>query len=51
MTVTYPNQMTINMLEYSRLFNKQAFAVNIMYQDEKIGQKMLDAWRNSTFGK
>ena len=49
--ITYPNKTIMNMLMYSRLFDKQSFALNIMYQDEKIGQKMLDAWKNSTFEK
>ena len=42
---------TLNMLTYSRLFDKQLFTLNISYIDEEIGQKMLNAWKNSTFGK
>jgi len=49
--ITYPNKMILNMLMYSRLFDKQSFGLNIIYREEEIGQKMLDAWRNSTFGK
>ncbi len=36
---------------FSRLFNKKEFSVNIMYVDAKKGAQMLDAWRNSKFGK
>ena len=49
--ITYPNKMIMNMLMYSRLFDKQSFGLNIIYQDKELGQKMLDAWENSTFEK
>jgi Na+-transporting methylmalonyl-CoA/oxaloacetate decarboxylase gamma subunit len=49
--VTYPNGIILNMLMYSRLFNKQSFGLNIIYRDEEIGHKMLEAWKKSTFGK
>ncbi len=49
--VTYPNEITLNILMYSRLFDKKSFGLNIIYREEEIGQKMLDAWKNSTFEK
>ena len=49
--ISYPNKIIMNMLMYSRLFDKQMFALNIIFQDKEIGQKMLDAWKNSTFEK
>lgn len=51
MNITYQNKILLRILLYNRLFDKQMFILNIIYQDEKIGQKMLDAWKNSTFGK
>ena len=49
--ITDPDNKTLDMLTYSRLFDKQLFTLNISYIDEEIGQKMLDAWKNSTFEK
>ena len=49
--ITFPNNMIFNTLMYSRLFGSKVLGVNIMYQDAEIREKMLDAWRNSTFGK
>ena len=43
--------VTINIQSFSRLFGDQDFTVNITYIDEREGDIMLDAWRNSTFGK
>ena len=51
MKVIYPNQMVLNVSMYSRLFKNKEFSVNIMYVDDKKGQKMLQAWKASTFGK
>jgi hypothetical protein len=48
-TVTYPNEMVMNVLMYSRLFGDKDFAVNIMYTDEEKGQQMKDAWLSSRF--
>ncbi len=50
-SITYPDGTQMNMLMYSRLFDKQSFDLNIIYRDEEIGQEMLDAWKNSTFEK
>lgn len=51
MQVEYPNKMVLNLVMFSRLFDKREFAVNIMYVDKLKGQKMLDAWRQSRFAK
>jgi len=47
----YPNGMRMFFIMHSRLFGKKELTVNIMYVDEKKGQQMKDAWRNSKFGK
>ncbi len=49
--VEYPNKMTMNVLMFSRLFDKKEFSVNIMYVDNKKGQQMLDSWKKSKFTK
>ena len=49
--ITLPNELPMNMFRYIRLFDKQEFSLGITYHDERIGQKILDAWRNSTFEK
>lgn len=41
----------MNVLMYSRLFDKKEFTVNIMYVDNKKGQLMLEAWKKSKFTK
>jgi hypothetical protein len=51
MKVEYPNKMVLNVLMFNRLFGKQEFTVNIMYVDKVKGKKMLDAWKESKFGK
>ncbi len=50
MNVTYPNNQTLNMLMFSRLFDKKEFSVNIMYMDKGKGELMLNSWRKSKFG-
>ena len=47
----FQNGITINMIIYSRLFDKKEFSVNIIFIDEKKGQLMLESWRNSTFSE
>ena len=47
----FQNGITINMIMYSRLFDKKEFSVNIIFIDEKKGQLMLESWRNSTFSE
>ena len=49
--ITTPNNKIFNMLSYNRLFEKKLFVLDICYINEEIGQKMLNAWKNSTFGK
>jgi len=51
MKVEYPNKMILNVIMYSRLFDKKEFTVNIMYVDNKKGEQMLDSWKNSKFTK
>ena len=51
MKIEYPNKMILNLLMYSRLFGKKEFTVNIMYVDNKKGQLMTEAWKNSKFSK
>ena len=51
MKMEYPNKMVLNLLMFSRLFDKREFTVNIMYVDKLKGQQMLDSWRQSKFTK
>lgn len=50
MKVTYPNNMVLNVLMFSRLFDKKEFSVNIMYVDKTKGELMLNSWKKSKFG-
>lgn len=47
----YPNNITLHILMYSRLFDKKELTINIMYVDPKKGEKMIENWKNSKFGK
>jgi hypothetical protein len=49
--IEYPNKMILNVLMFSRLFDKKEFSVNIMYVDNKKGQQMLESWEKSKFTK
>ena len=51
MKIVYPNNMVFNVIMYSRLFGKREFSVNIMYVDDRKGQLMLEAWKNSKFSR
>jgi hypothetical protein len=51
MKIEYPNKMVLNLLMFSRLFDKKEFSVNIMYVDNNKGQQMLESWRKSKFTK
>jgi len=51
MKVEYPNKMVLNVLMFSRLFDKKEFSVNIMYVDKLKGDQMLDSWTTSKFKK
>ena len=45
-----PNNQILDMIMYSKLFDKKEFTVNIMFVDPKRGKEMIDAWKNSKFG-
>jgi hypothetical protein len=47
--ILYPNDLVLNVLMYSRLFDKKEFSVNIMYVDNKKGEAMLNSWTKSKF--
>lgn len=51
MEIEMPNKMILTSLMFSRLFGKREFTVNIMFIESAKGKLMLDAWRNSKFGK
>ncbi len=51
MRVTYPNNMVMNVLMFSRLFDKKEFSINIMYVDKLKGELMLNSWKKSKFGQ
>lgn len=51
MKIEYPNKMVLNILMFSRLFDKKELAVNIAFVDKIKGEKMLDSWRKSKFAK
>jgi len=44
-----PNGIKMKTTEFSRLFDKYDFTVNITYIDEKYGNLMFDSFKNSTF--
>lgn len=49
MKITYPNEMVMNFMMYSRLFDKQEFTVNIVYVDEAKGDQIKQSWLASKF--
>jgi hypothetical protein len=51
MKITYPNDMVLNFMMYSRLFDKREFTVNIIYVDGAKGEQMKQAWVASKFKK
>lgn len=51
MRVEYPNRMVLNVMMFSRLFDKKELSVNIMYVDKKKGELMLNSWAKSKFTK
>lgn len=51
MEVQMLNKLTFTTIMYSRLFGKREFTLNIMYINKEKGKMMLDAWKNSKFGK
>ena len=48
-----PNENTaktlIKMISYNRIFDNNLFSVNIIYNDEKIGSKIINEMENSKF--
>jgi hypothetical protein len=48
--IKMPNNIVLNCLLFSRLFDKKEFSCNMMYVDVAKGESMLRAWRNSRFG-
>lgn len=48
-SIDLPNGIKMKTTGFSRLFNKKELTVNITYVDEEIGEKMLNAFQNSTF--
>lgn len=46
-----PNNMILTTIMYNRLFDKREFTVNLIFVDPKRGKEMLEAWKNSIFGK
>jgi hypothetical protein len=51
MKIEYSNKMELNVLMFSRLFDKQELTVNIMYMDENKGKLMKNSWLKSKFKK
>ena len=49
--ITIPGKLVMYSLMYSRLFDKNEFAVNILYVDEAKGQQMINSWQTSTFAR
>lgn len=49
--VFLPNDITLTQYMYSSLINGLDFGVNINYTNEKYGEEMLKAFRESTFTK
>ena len=50
-TILFPNKMIMELLMFSRLFDKQEFTVNITTIDKEKQRILLDAWKNSKFGQ
>ncbi|WP_418360281.1 hypothetical protein [Sphingobacterium detergens] len=46
-----PNNQILDIIMYSKLFDKKEFTVNIMFADPKRGKEMVEAWKNSKFEK
>lgn len=43
--------VVFNVYSFSRLFSDKELCVNIMYLNNKKGDEMLNAWKNSTFSE
>lgn len=51
MEIAMPNNLIMTTIMYSRLFGKREFTLGVIYIAKSKGKMMLDAWRNSNFGK
>ena len=51
LAATLPNQITLHVYTYSRLFEKREFAVSIIAIDREKEKQLLNAWLNSKFEK
>ena len=51
MEIAMANNLVMTTIMYSRLFGKREFTLSVIYIAKSKGKMMLDAWRNSTFGK
>lgn len=45
----FPNGMKLKAISFSRLFDKKELTLNITYIDEKLGEKVMEAFLNSKF--
>lgn len=50
-TITIPGKLVMNAYMYNRLFDKRELTVSIIAVDKKKEQLLLDALKNSKFGK
>lgn len=49
--IQLPNNMILTTIMYNRLFDKGEFTANLIFVDPKRGKEMVEAWKNSIFGK
>lgn len=49
--IQLPNNMILTTIMYNRLFDKREFTANLIFVDPKRGKEMVEAWKNSIFGK
>ena len=49
--ITFTDKGTMDIYEYSRLFDTEVFTFGVSYMNEAKGDLILDAWRNSKFEK
>jgi hypothetical protein len=47
--INFPNNTSLWMIMYSRIFGKNDFTINFLYKEEEKGKEMLNAWRSSRF--
>jgi len=51
MSIYLPNDMVMELLMYSHLFGKRDFTVSILTLDKEKQKVLLNAWRESKFGR